>query len=104
RIWSPAAASRSRRSPRCSRRRTASRGCAPSASGARRGGKDASLEGPAGRVYHGENVVTWRPCYSAPTAPEAHLVKGFLEDRGVPCLLSADGASMYPLPTFGTGV
>ena len=48
--------------------------------------------------------MTWRPCYSAPTAPEAHLVKGFLEDRGVPCLLSADGASMYPLPTLGVGV
>jgi len=55
-------------------------------------------------VYHEGDVVTWRPCYSAPTAPEAHLVKGFLEDRGVPCLLSGDPASMYPLPAFGAVV
>jgi hypothetical protein len=46
----------------------------------------------------------WRPCYSAPTAPEAHVVKGFLEGRGVPCLLRADGASMYPVPVLGAGV
>ena len=40
--------------------------------------------------------MSWRACYSAPTPPEAHLVKGFLEQRGVPCLLRSEGPSMYP--------
>jgi hypothetical protein len=29
----------------------------------------------------------WQACYSAATSPEAHVVKGFLEQRGVPCVL-----------------
>jgi hypothetical protein len=43
--------------------------------------------------------VSWQLCYSA-TPPEAHLVKGFLEQRGVPCLLRSDGPSMYPSVAF----
>jgi hypothetical protein len=46
--------------------------------------------------------MSWRTCYSAPTPPEAHLVKGFLEQRGVPCLLHAYGATVYPAVAFGT--
>jgi hypothetical protein len=44
--------------------------------------------------------MTWVPCYSAPS-PQAHVVKGFLEQRGVPCLLETDGPTMYPSAAFG---
>src|SRR5258705_13224817 len=46
----------------------------------------------------------WLACYSAPTPPEAHVVKGFLEGRGVPCLLRAEGSSVYPSTAFGSRV
>lgn len=48
--------------------------------------------------------MSWQACYRAPNAPEAHLVKGFLEGRGVPCLLQDEGPSIYPVPAFGTQV
>jgi hypothetical protein len=48
--------------------------------------------------------MTWQACYSAPTPPEAHLVKGFLEHRGVPCVLRSEGPSMYPAVALGTRV
>lgn len=47
--------------------------------------------------------MSWVACYAAPSAPEAHLVKGFLEQRGVPCLVREQGASMYPAPALGGG-
>ncbi|HJQ83815.1 MAG TPA: DUF2007 domain-containing protein [Candidatus Binatia bacterium] len=47
--------------------------------------------------------MSWRACYSA-TSPEAHVVKGFLEQRGVPCLIRNDGPSMYPAAGFGPRV
>jgi hypothetical protein len=47
--------------------------------------------------------VSWLACYSAP-APQAHVVKGFLEQRGVPCVLKHEGPTMYPLAAFGTRV
>ena len=47
--------------------------------------------------------MSWPVCWSGP-APEAHLVKGFLEQRGVPCLLRSEGPSIYPVPAFGLGV
>jgi hypothetical protein len=47
--------------------------------------------------------MSWTTCLSA-LAPEAHLAKGYLEHRGVPCLLVADGAGVYPVPTFGMRV
>jgi hypothetical protein len=31
-------------------------------------------------------------------------VKGFLEQRGVPCVLKQEGPTMYPLAAFGTRV
>lgn len=46
----------------------------------------------------------WQTCYSAMTSPEAHVVKGFLEQRGVPCLLSDEGPTMYPSAAFGMRV
>ena len=48
--------------------------------------------------------MSWRACYSAQTPPEAHLVKGFLEQRGVPCLLRSGGLTMYPSAAFGMRV
>lgn len=45
--------------------------------------------------------MSWGPCYSAATASEAHLVKGFLELRGVPCLLAGDGLTFYPSAALG---
>ena len=47
--------------------------------------------------------MSWPVCWSGP-APEAHLVKGFLELRGVPCLLRSEGPSIYPVPAFGLRV
>jgi len=46
----------------------------------------------------------WLACYCAPTSLEAHLVKGFLEGRGVPCLLRSEGPTMYPSAAFGMRV
>ena len=46
----------------------------------------------------------WVRCYEAPSESEAHMVKGFLEERGVPCVLRALGPTVYPIPTFGTEV
>lgn len=48
--------------------------------------------------------MSWRTCYSAPTSPEAHLVKGFLEQRGVPCVLQSEGPTPYPSLAFGMRV
>jgi len=47
--------------------------------------------------------VSWTPCYEAATDPEAHVVKGFLERRGVPCLLRPLGPTIYAV-AFGTEV
>ena len=47
--------------------------------------------------------MSWLPCYSAPS-PQAHVVKGFLEQRGVPVLLRSEGPSMYPSAAFGPRV
>ena len=46
----------------------------------------------------------WVRCYAAAMEPEAHLVRGFLEGRGVPCLLRRLGPSVYPVAAFGTEV
>ena len=48
--------------------------------------------------------MSWGSCYSAATASEAHVVKGFLELRGVPCVLESDGLSVYPSAVMGLGV
>jgi hypothetical protein len=46
----------------------------------------------------------WVRCYDAATEPEAHMVRGFLEQRGVPCMLRPMGSSIYPVAAFGTEV
>ena len=48
--------------------------------------------------------MSWGSCYSAATASEAHVVKGFLELRGVPCVLQSDCLSVYPSAAIGRGV
>lgn len=48
--------------------------------------------------------MSWVRCYEAATEPEAHMVRGFLEGRGVPCVLRPTGPSVYPIAAFGTEV
>jgi hypothetical protein len=44
--------------------------------------------------------IGWEACYSTPLDVQAHLVKGFLEQYGVPCLLESGRFGMEPI-TFG---
>jgi hypothetical protein len=44
--------------------------------------------------------MSWQPCYSTPLEVQAHLVKGYLEQFGVPCMLDSHRFGMKPL-TFG---
>ena len=44
--------------------------------------------------------MAWERCYSTPLEFQAHLVKGFLEQYGVPCMLEHARFGMKPL-TFG---
>lgn len=34
--------------------------------------------------------MTWRTCYRAPFEAHAYVVKGYLEQFGVPCLIDGD--------------
>jgi hypothetical protein len=44
--------------------------------------------------------MAWTPCYSTPLEFQAYLVKGYLEQFGVPCLVDSARFGMKPL-TFG---
>lgn len=44
--------------------------------------------------------MSWAVCYETPVEIEAHLVKGFLEHQGIPCLLTSRRFALQPL-TFG---
>jgi len=44
--------------------------------------------------------MDWQACYSTPLEVQAHIVKGYLEHYGVPCLIANDRFGMKPL-TFG---
>jgi hypothetical protein len=48
--------------------------------------------------------MSWVRCYHAASESEAHMVRGFLEQRGVPCVLRPMGSSTYPMAAFGTQV
>ena len=48
--------------------------------------------------------MSWGSCYWAASSSEAHVVKGFLEHRGVPCVLQGDGPSVYPSAVMGRRV
>jgi hypothetical protein len=45
----------------------------------------------------------WIVCYRTPVEYEAHIVKGYLEHYGVPCVLASDRFRMEPLtfPALG---
>jgi hypothetical protein len=44
--------------------------------------------------------MSWQSCYSTPLEFQAYIVKGYLENFGVPCILDSDRFGMKPL-TFG---
>ena len=48
--------------------------------------------------------MSWVCCWEAASESEAYMVRGFLEERGVPCLLRPMGSSTYPVAAFGTEV
>lgn len=40
---------------------------------------------------------SWQSVYATPIEVEAHVVKGFLEQYGVPCVIRHDRFSVHPL-------
>lgn len=47
--------------------------------------------------------MVWEPCYATPLEAQAHLVKGFLEQYGVPCVLENDRFGAQPLTFCALG-
>ncbi|MFQ5667095.1 MAG: hypothetical protein ACE5I7_11760 [Candidatus Binatia bacterium] len=47
--------------------------------------------------------MAWHSCYATPVEAEAHVVKGFLEHYGVPCLLENDRFGAQPLTFCALG-
>jgi len=47
--------------------------------------------------------MSWEPCYATPVEAEAHVVKGFLEHYGVPCILGNDRFGAQPLTFCALG-
>ena len=47
--------------------------------------------------------MTWESCYATPVEAEAHVVKGFLEQYGVPCVLANDRFGVQPLTFCALG-
>jgi hypothetical protein len=47
--------------------------------------------------------MPWKVCHATAFEPEAHLVKGFLEHQGIPCLLESRRFQVYPLRTADLG-
>jgi hypothetical protein len=45
----------------------------------------------------------WTMCYSTPTEFQAYLVKGYLEQFGVPCLVDSARFGMKPLTFCALG-
>lgn len=45
----------------------------------------------------------WEECYATPVEAEAHVVKGFLEHYGVPCVLRNDRFRAQPLTFCALG-
>jgi hypothetical protein len=50
-----------------------------------------------------ENTIGWQPCYSTPVEVNAHVVKGYLEQYGVPCVLESLCFGMEPLTIGALG-
>ena len=49
------------------------------------------------------SLISWESCYQTPVEAEAHVVKGFLEHYGVPCLLQSDRFHAQPLTFCALG-
>ena len=47
--------------------------------------------------------MEWHACYSTPLDVQAHLVKGYLEHYGVPCILESTRFGMKPLTFCALG-
>jgi hypothetical protein len=47
--------------------------------------------------------MEWQSCYETPLEAEAHVVKGFLEHYGVPCVLASDRFRAQPLTFCALG-
>ena len=47
--------------------------------------------------------MTWEACYATPVEAEAHVIKGFLEHYGVPCLLANGRFGAQPLTFCALG-
>ena len=47
--------------------------------------------------------MPWKVCHATAFEPEAHLVKGFLEHQGIPCLLENCRFGMDPVRTGSLG-
>jgi hypothetical protein len=47
--------------------------------------------------------MAWTPCYSTPLEFQAYLVKGFLEQFGVPCLIDTARFGLRPLSAGALG-
>jgi len=47
--------------------------------------------------------MAWKACYSAPTEIQAYVVKGYLEQFGVPCLVDGARLGMKPLAVCALG-
>jgi len=47
--------------------------------------------------------MPWKVCHATAFEPEAHLVKGFLEHQGIPCLLDSRRFEMDPVRTGSLG-
>jgi len=47
--------------------------------------------------------MSWGACYATPVAAEAHVVKGFLEQYGVPCMLADERFAAQPLTFCALG-
>jgi hypothetical protein len=45
----------------------------------------------------------WEVCYATPIEAEAHVVKGFLEQYGVPCVLVSNRFAAQPLTFCALG-
>ena len=47
--------------------------------------------------------MAWTACYSTPMEVQAYLVKGYLEQYGVPCLVESGRFGMKPLTFCALG-
>jgi len=47
--------------------------------------------------------MSWTACYSTPLEIQAYLVKGYLEQFGVPCLVESGRFGMKPLTFCALG-